>query len=120
MFVPRRPLEQVLDLPVRLGPGERGVELDQHQVRDRQPEAPADLAGQQLRDERLPAVARAEQLDDVQPVVVRLDQRGHGSALAQGRHVARRDHGPEHRPSVGPPDRALCGRSPAYRCVVND
>ena len=73
---------------VRLGLRERGVELDEHQVRDREAETAADLARQELRDERLPALAGAAELDDVQPVVVRLDEGGHRAALAQGRHIA--------------------------------
>ena len=54
------------------------------------------LAGQPLRDEGTRALPGATELDDVEPVVVRLDQTGQRAALAQGRHVARGDDGPHH------------------------
>ena len=65
------------------------------------PRCRASSPAMQLRDERLPAVPRAEQLHDVQPVVVGLDERGHRAALAQRRHVPGGDDGPEHGASVG-------------------
>ena len=108
---PGRSLEQVLDLAVRLGLGEGGVELDQHLVRHGQPEVAGDLARQELRDQRLPAVPGAEQLDDVEPVVVGLDERRQRPALAQGRHVPGRGHGAEHERSVGPGVPRLCRAS---------
>ena len=58
--------------------------------------APADAPGDQLCDERLGSLAGARELDHVQPVVVRLHDRGQRAALAQGRHVPRDGHRTKH------------------------
>ena len=74
---------------------EGGIELDQDDLRDRQAERPAELAGDELRDERLRALAGGMELDDVQTVVVRLEESGQGAALAQRGDVAGRGDGPQ-------------------------
>ena len=48
-----------------------------------------ELAGDDLGDERLAALAGAAELEDVEAVVARLDERGQRAALAERRDVAR-------------------------------
>ena len=83
--------DQVVDLLVGLGVAERRVDLDPDEVGHGQADRACQLAGQPLRDERARPLPGAAELDDVQPVVVRLDEAGQRAALAQGRHVARGD-----------------------------
>ena len=73
------------------------------------PERARELAGDHLRDERLRPLPRAAELEDVEPVVVRLDERGQRAALAQGRHVARRRDPAHVRERIAPgcPDSVL-------------
>ena len=60
-------------------------------IPSRRPRA-GDLGDEDLRDEDLDPLAGAPELQDVDPVVVRLDQPGERAALPQGRDVAgRRD-----------------------------
>ena len=61
------------------------------------PSARRQLAGDELGDERLRALARAAELQDVQAVVVGLDEPGHRAALAQRRDVAGGGHRPRRR-----------------------
>ena len=75
---------------------ERRVEVDEHQLRDRQPEPAGQLAGHDLRRQRLRPLPRAAELEHVQPVVVGLHERGQRPALAQGRHVAGGGHRAQH------------------------
>jgi hypothetical protein len=82
--------QQVLDLGIGLGATDRGVELDQDELGHGKPERAGELADDDLRDERLRPLPGAAELKDVEPVVVRLDERGQRAALPQGRHVARR------------------------------
>ena len=62
-----------------------------------QPERPSELAGEQLRDERLGSLAGGVELDDVEPVVVRLEQSRQRATFAECRDVARRPDGPKPR-----------------------
>ena len=91
----RAPIQQLLDLLVRLGPAEGRIELDEDDLGDRQPERPADLAGDELGDQRLRPLAGPAVLHDVQPVVVRLHQSGQRATLAERRDVAGGGHGPD-------------------------
>ena len=86
--------DQLLDLGIRLGTPEDGVEVKQRDLRHPEAEGAGELADDDLSDERERALPRAAELQHVQPVVVGLDQPRHRSALAQRRHVAgRRDLG---------------------------
>ena len=92
----RRSPQEVLDLLIGLGRGERRVELDE---RSRAPRGRR-CGRARRRSARRPAPSapgRAAQLDDVHAVVVGLDQRGERAALAQRRGVACRAHRPERR-----------------------
>ena len=80
--------EEVLDLGVRLRPSEHRVELDEREPRHEEPEGPRELAGDDLRDERFSALSCAAELEDVEAVVARLDERGQGAAFAERRDVA--------------------------------
>ena len=82
--------QQVLDLGIGLGATDRGIELDQDELGHGKPERADKLSDDHLRDERLRPLAGAAELEDVEPVVVRLDERGQRAPLPQGRHVARR------------------------------
>ena len=88
--------DQVVDLLVGLRVAERRVDLDPDEIGDGQADRPRQLPGQPLRDEGARPLTGTAELDDVQPVVVRLDQPGQGATLAQGRHVARGNDGPHH------------------------
>ena len=85
--------QQVLDLGVRLGAADRRVELDEHELGHGQPERAGELAGDDLRDERLRPLPGTAELEDVEAVVVGLDERGQRAALAERRHVAGRGDG---------------------------
>ncbi len=104
--------DEVVDLLVRLGVAEGGIDLDAHQVGHGQADRPAELAGEPFGDQRARALAGATELDDVQPVVVRLDEAGQRPTLAQGRHVAGGDDGAHH---DAEPSRARCRRGSACR-----
>ncbi len=97
--------QQVLDLGVGLRPTDDGVELEQHELRNPEAERTGELAHDELRDERLRPLARTPELEHVETVVVRLDERGERAALPQGRHVPRR----------GDPAHALEPNQPARR-----
>jgi hypothetical protein len=80
--------DQVLDLGIGLGPRQVGVELDEDDLGNRQGQGPCDLAGEELGDQRLGALAGAAELENVQAVVVGLDHGRKRPALAQRRDVA--------------------------------
>ena len=110
--------DQVVDLLVGLGVAESRIDLDRDEVRNRQPDRPADLAGQPFRDERTGTLPGTPELDDVQAIVVTLDETRQRAALPQRRHVPRRDDRPHHRQSL--PDSAVQdsrGRGPSLRGV---
>jgi hypothetical protein len=90
---PRAGPQQVLDLLVRLGPPEHRVDLDQHQLGDRQAERAGQLADQHLGDQHLAALAGAAELHDVRPEVVGLHHPGQRAALAQRHDVPGRGDG---------------------------
>ena len=71
---------------------ELGRDLRDHQLGHRQPERPAQLAGDDLGHQRADALPGAAELHDVEPVVVGLDEPGHRAALPQGRDVSGGDH----------------------------
>ena len=69
------PLQQFLNLRVRLGRAERRRELDLDQIGHVQAELAAQLAGDRLRDQRFRPLPRAVKFDHVHAVVVRFDDR---------------------------------------------
>ena len=74
------------------GFGQRG----QHDLRHRQAERTADLAGDELGDQRLLAVAGAPELDDVLALVIGLHEGREGTSLPERRDVARDLDGAQH------------------------
>ena len=76
--------QQVLDLGIGLGATDRGIELDQDELGHGKPERAGDLSDDHLRDERLRPLPRAAELEDIEPVVVRLDERGQRAASRRG------------------------------------
>src|SRR4051812_33578913 len=92
--------DQIVDLLIGLCVTERRVDLDRDEVRHGESHGPPDLAAQPLRDERSRSLARTAELDDVQPVIVRLDEAWQRPALTERHDVAGRDDGPDHRQSV--------------------
>ena len=85
--------EQVLDLAIGLGAADRDVELDDHDLGRRQLEPPCERARDHLRDERLRPLSGAPELDDVQPVVVRLHEPRERPAFAKRLDVPGRGDG---------------------------
>lgn len=85
----RAAVEGVEDLRVRLGRGERTVELDEDDLGHREAHCPRDLARQELGDQRLLALAGAAQLHDVEAEIVAFDERGDRAAFFERHHVAR-------------------------------
>src|SRR5207247_5944088 len=71
-------------------PAERRVELDEGELRHREAEGARELTGDDLGEQGLPPLARSAELEDVEPVVARLDERRQRAAFAQRRDVARR------------------------------
>ena len=80
--------DQVLDLRVRLGGGERRIELDEHELGHRQTEAAGQLPRHDLGGQRLRPLPGAAELAHVQAVVVGLDDRGQRAPFPKGRDVA--------------------------------
>ena len=85
-------MDELLQLLVRLGVAEAAVHVDRDDLGHRQPERPADLAGQPFGHERARTLAGGPELHHVQAVVVRLDEARQRPALAQGRDVAGGGH----------------------------
>ena len=84
--------DEVLQLLVGLGVAEAGVDVDDDDLGHRQADRTGDLPGQPFGHERARALARAAELHDIQPIVIRLDEPGQRATLAQRRDVAgRRD-----------------------------
>lgn len=98
---PAAGLEEFLDLLVRFGETDDGVELHGHQLRHAQPEPPAELAADDLRDQGLAPLPRPGELHDVRAEVVALDDPGERAAFTQGRDIAGRDDLSQH--FSGPP-----------------
>ena len=73
---------ELLDLDVRLGLGQVGVELGHDQLGDEEAQGARELAGHDLGDERGRSLARPGELHDVETVVVGFHQRGQRAALA--------------------------------------
>ena len=96
--------DEVLDLLVRLGVTERGIELHGDEVGHEQPERSSELAAEPLGDQCPGPLPGAAELHDIHPLVVRLDQAWQRAALAERRHVARR----RHRPHRAEPTRPRC------------
>jgi hypothetical protein len=80
--------DQVLDLGVGLGACQIRIELDQHDLRHRQIGGAADLAGEELRNQRLRSLPGTAELEHIHPIVVCFHDRGHGPALAERGDVA--------------------------------
>jgi hypothetical protein len=98
------PAQQIVDLLIRLGAGDGFRQRGQHDLRHRQSQRTADLAADQLGDQRLLPMAGAAELDDVLAPVIGL---GHGrqrAALAQWRGVAGDGDAADHLRSVLPGD----------------
>ena len=107
------PLEQFPDLRVGLRGRKAGIEVDYHDLRDEQPQGPADLARDNFGDERLHAVAGAAELGHVEAVVVRLHDRGERSALAQWSDIACGRDVTQHAASIVPRRVRCRGRTTA-------
>ena len=86
-----------VELDPALGAAELRVEVDEHELRDVEPEGPPDLPRDELGHQRARPLAGAAELQDVEAVVVGLDEPGHRAALAQRRHVPGRGHQPRRR-----------------------
>ena len=79
--------DELLHLLVRLAPAELGVDVDQREVGDVDPERAAELADDDLGHQRLRALAGRGELHDVRAEVVGLDEPGQRAALPQRRQV---------------------------------
>ena len=88
-------LDQMLDFRIRLGAGEVRIEVDENDLRHRQAQRAADLSCHHLGDERLGSLARAAELEHVQPVVVGLDDRRERAPFAQRSNVPGGGDGPQ-------------------------
>jgi hypothetical protein len=87
---PAAAMDEILQLLVGLGITQPRIDIDEHELRNGQPDGPGDLTRQPFGNEGPRTLAGAMELDDVEAVVVRLDQAGKGATLAQGRDVAGR------------------------------
>ncbi|CAO0836956.1 hypothetical protein SMICM17S_06193 [Streptomyces microflavus] len=110
-------LEQLLHLLVRLGETDDRIELDGDQFRHPQPQPPPQLTADDLRDERLAALAGSGELHDVRTEIVGLDNPGERSTLPQGRDIAGRYDLQRSRPG---PVRHRLQRAPANRQLLGD
>jgi hypothetical protein len=88
-------VDQRVDLGIRLGPRQVGIELGEDDFRYRQAEGASDLSRDQLGDERFRALPGAAELEDVHPLVIRFDDRRQRSSLAKRRDVAGHADGSE-------------------------
>lgn len=85
---PAAGLQELLHLLVGLGEADDRVQLHPHQVGDAQPEPPAELSADHLRDECLAPLSGAGEFHDVRAEVVGLDDPGERAALTQRRDIA--------------------------------
>ena len=79
---------ELLDLDVRLGLGQVGVELSHDQLGDEEAQCAGEFAGHDLGDQCRRSLPGPGELHHVETVVVGLDQRGQRAALAQRGDVA--------------------------------
>src|SRR5207248_2207286 len=96
-----------------LGATEQWIDLDEHDLRHEEPEAPRQLPGDDLGDERLRALSCTAELDDVQAVVVRLHDARQRAALAERGDVAGGSDRAHARSVAG------CGRRPPHAIVAH-
>src|SRR5262249_40370358 len=89
-------LERQANFRIRLARCERATELDENDLRDREPGRASERARQELGDERLGALAGAAEFDDVEAEVVSLDEGGYGAALAKREDIPDGVYGAQH------------------------
>ena len=80
--------QQILNFGIGFGNTDLRVELDQHELRHRQPERARELAGNDLRDKCAGPLAGTTELDHVQAVVVGLHETWQRPALTERCHIA--------------------------------
>ena len=83
--------QQAANLRVGLRLAECRLKPQKHDLRYAQSQDACDLAGDELGDERLSALARAQELHHVQFTVIGLHDRGQRTAFAQRRQVVGSD-----------------------------
>ena len=64
------PLENLLYLGIRLAAAERRLDIDQRELRNREPDCLRERTDEQLRNERLGALSRTAELDDEEPSAI--------------------------------------------------
>jgi len=80
-------LERGEDLGIQLALGELAIELDKDDLGQEEPRGAGELPRQQLGDQHLGPLARAAELDDIEPEIVGLHEGRHGAALAEGQDI---------------------------------
>lgn len=107
-------LEQFLHLLVGLTEPEHRVDVDGHQPRHPETQPAGEFAADHLGDQRLAALTRAGELQDVRAEVVGLDESRQRTALTQRRDVAGREDLSQHlcRPPVSSDLPVPAGRLP--------
>ena len=88
----RAGLDELLDFRVRLRSGEVGVQLNEHNFRNWQPQRTRNLAGDELGYQRFRALACAAEFEYVHAIVIRLHDGGKRAAFVQGRDVSSGAH----------------------------
>jgi hypothetical protein len=78
-----------MDLGIRLRARKIGMDFSEHELGNRQAEGAADFSGHELCDQRTWPLAGAPKLQDVEPIVIRFDDRRQGTTLSERRHVTR-------------------------------
>ena len=77
-----------MDLRIGLGSRQIGMDLSEHELRNRQPQRAADFSGHQLRNQSAGALSGAAKLQDIQSVVIGFDDCRQGATLPERRNVA--------------------------------
>jgi hypothetical protein len=94
---PGAPIERRENLGIGLGRGECAIEIDQHELGHGESQRSPDFSSDELRDQRLFALACAAQFDNVKTEIVRFEERGDRAALTKRHHVPLGADGAEER-----------------------
>ena len=90
-------LQQLANLIIRFVAAECGIDFDKYNLGHAQAEGAANLAGNQLRNQRQNTLSCTAEFDHVEPKVISLHNGGQRASFAQGKHITRRIYGSQHR-----------------------
>jgi hypothetical protein len=107
-------LERREDLRIQLARGELAIELHEDDLGQEEPRRAGELARQQLGDEHLGPLARAAELDDIEPEIVRLHEGRDGATLTEGQYVTSSTNRAQHEALTLPESLGLRGKDRSF------